>query len=328
MHPITLRNIVVAMDLKDLDLNLLLIFHHLLLERRVSVVAEKLGMTQPGVSNALKRLRLLVGDELFLRTSRGMEPTPYAARLAEPIGNALRTIHNSLNDVTKFDPASSTRKFTLGMSDIGEIHFLPKLMEALALCAPSVSISTVRNTMVNLQDEIEAGRVDLAIGLLPQLKSGYFQRTLFKQRYVCMFRNGHELDKPSLTVEEFTKADHVIVISGGTGHAIVEQTIEREGIKRNIRLTVPHFVAVGHILSTSNLIATVPERYAMECAVPFGLKYAKHPIALPEVAINVFWHAKYHKDPASQWMRGVIFDTFADGAKASDRYVDRSQTFN
>jgi DNA-binding transcriptional LysR family regulator len=313
------------MELNEVDLNLLLIFHHLLIERRVSAVAEKLGMTQPGVSNALKRLRLLLGDELFHRTSRGMEPTLYATRLAEPIGNALRTIHNSLNDVAKFDPARSTRKFTLGMSDIGEIHFLPKLMETLALCAPSVSISTVRNTMVNLQDEIEAGRVDLAIGLLPQLKSGYFQRSLFKQHYVCMFRKGHELDKQNLTVEEFAKADHVIVISGGTGHAIVEESIERAGIKRNIRLTVPHFVAVGHILSTSNLIATVPERYAMECAVPFGLKYVKHPVDLPEVGINVFWHAKFHKDPASQWMRGVIFDTFADGAKTADRYVDRVQ---
>ncbi|MDB5759818.1 MAG: LysR family transcriptional regulator [Burkholderia sp.] len=325
MYPITARNITAAMELKDVDLNLLLVFHHLLIERRVSVVAEKLGVTQPGVSNALKRLRLLLGDELFLRTSRGMEPTPYATQLAEPIGSALRTIHDSLNEVSTFDPATSTRKFTLGMSDIGEIHLLPRLMETLAVYAPSVSISTVRNTMVNLQDEIEAGRVDLAIGLLPQLKSGYFQRRLFKQRYVCMFRKGHALDKQGLTVEEFAQADHVIVISGGTGHAIVEQSIEREGIKRNIRLTVPHFVAVGHILSTSNMIATVPERYAMECAVPFGLKYAQHPVALPEVDINVFWHAKFHKDPASQWMRGIIFDTFANGAKAAERYVDRGQ---
>lgn len=325
MYPITPRNIAAVMELNDVDLNLLLIFHHLLLERRVSVVADKLGMTQPGVSNALRRLRLLLGDELFLRTSRGMEPTPYASRLAEPIGNALRTIHSSLNDVARFDPASSTRKFTLGMSDIGEIHLLPKLMEALALRAPSVSISTVRNTTANLQDEIEAGRVDLAIGLLPQLKSGYFQRRLFKQCYVCMFRKGHELDKPGLTAEAFAKADHVTVISGGTGHAIVEESIERAGIRRNIRLTVPHFVAVGHILSTSNLIATVPERYALECAVPFGLKYAKHPVALPEVDINVFWHAKFHKDPASQWLRDVIFDTFADGAKASERHVGRAR---
>ena len=110
MCSITVRNIAPAMDLKDVDLNLLLVFHHLLLERRVSAVAEKLGVTQPVVSNALKRRRHLLGDELFLRTSRGMEPTPYASRLAEPIAYALNTIHNSLNEVSRFDPASSTRK--------------------------------------------------------------------------------------------------------------------------------------------------------------------------------------------------------------------------
>jgi DNA-binding transcriptional LysR family regulator len=300
------------MNLKDVDLNLLLVFNHLLSERRVSAVAEKLGMTQPGVSNALKRLRLLLGDDLFLRTSRGMEPTPYATQLAEPIGYALSTIQNTLSQVSTFDPASSARKFTFGMTDIGEIYFLPKLMERLAAQAPGVTISTVRNTAVNLQDEMEAGHVDLAIGFLPQLKSGYFQRRLFKQRYVCLFRKGHALDKPTLTIEEFAAAEHAIVVADGTGHAKVDETIEGKGIRRRVRLTVPHFVALGHILSTTNMVATVPERYARECSVPFGLKYVTHPVALPEIGINVFWHAKYNKEPANQWLRGVVFDAFSD----------------
>lgn len=301
------------MELKDVDLNLLLVFNQLLAERRVSKVAEALGLTQPGVSNALKRLRLLLGDELFVRTARGMEPTPYALRLAEPIGYALSTIHDSLNEVAHFDPATSKRKFTLGMTDIGEMYFLPKLMEVLRRQAPGVTVSTVRNTSVNLQDEMEAGHVDLAIGLLPQLKSGYFQRRLFKQRYVCMFRKGHPLDKETLTVEEFRDADHVTVVASGTGHAVVDQSIERLGIRRNIGLTVPHFVAVGHILSNSSMIATVPERYAMACVQPFGLRYVTHPLALPEININVFWHAKFNKEPANKWLRGLIFDQFADG---------------
>jgi DNA-binding transcriptional LysR family regulator len=177
-----------------------------------------------------------------------------------------------------------------------------------------VTVSTIRNTAVNLQDEMDSGQIDLAVGLLPQLKSGYFQRRLFKQRYVCMFRKGHPLDKPSWTVEEFEQAAHVIVISGGTGHAIVDQSIERLGIKRNVQLTVPHFVAVGHILANSSMVATVPDRYAMKCVEPFGLKYVPHPLSLPEVGINVFWHAKFNKEPANQWMRTLIFDTFADGA--------------
>lgn len=300
------------MELKDIDLNLLLVFNQLLVERRVSRAAETLGMTQPGVSNALKRLRLLLGDELFVRTSRGMEPTPFALRMAEPIGYALSTIHQSLNDTAYFTPASAERRFTIVMSDIGETYFLPMLMQVLGEQAPGISISTVRNTAINLQDEMEAGKVDLAIGLLPQLKSGYFQRSLFTQRYVCMFRAGHALDKGSITREDFEGADHVAVISGGTGHAIADQSIERLGVVRRICVTVPHFVAVGHILASSTMIATVPERYAMACEKPFGLRWVPHPLALPEMNINLFWHAKYNKDAANQWLRRLIFDLFAD----------------
>jgi DNA-binding transcriptional LysR family regulator len=301
------------MELKNIDLNLLLVFHQLLAERRVSKVAETLGMTQPGVSNALKRLRLVLGDELFVRTAKGMEPTPYAAQLGEPIGYALSTIFDSLNEGVRFDPATSDRKFKIGMTDIGEVYFLPALMATLREQAPDVSISTVRNTAVNLQDQMEAGHIDLAIGLLPQLKSGYFQRKLFRQRYVCMFRQGHELDKESITVDEFKRAEHVVVVSSGTGHAIVDQSIERLEINRKVGLTVPHFVAVGHILSASSMIATVPERYAMACVKPFGLKYVTHPLSLPEVNINIFWHARFNKEPANQWLRRLIFDRFADG---------------
>lgn len=302
------------MELKDTDLNLLLVFHQLLLQRRVSKVAEALGMTQPGISNALKRLRLLLNDELFVRTTRGMEPTPYALTLAEPVGYALSTIHDALNDATRFDAATSTRRFKIAMTDIGEVYFMPRLMAALRVVAPGVTISSVRNATVNLQDEMEAGQVDLAIGLLPQLKSGYFQRNLFRQRYVCMFRAGHPLDKDGVTREEFEAADHVQVISGGSGHAIVDQTIERLGVRRNIVLTVPHFVAVGHILAASTMIATVPERFAMASTGPFGLRYLNHPIPVPEININLFWHARFNKDPANKWLRNLIFELFADGA--------------
>jgi DNA-binding transcriptional LysR family regulator len=317
MFDITISNTTAAMELKNLDLNLLLVFHQLLAERRVSKVAESLGMTQPGVSNALKRLRVVLGDELFVRTAKGMEPTPYAAQLSEPIGYALSTIFDSLNEGVRFDPTTSDRKFKIGMTDIGEVYFLPGLMAALREQAPDVTVSTVRNTAVNLQDEMEAGHIDMAIGLLPQLKSGYFQRNLFRQRYVCMFRKGHELDKASISVEEFERAEHVVVVSGGTGHAIVDQTIERLGINRRVSLTVPHFVAVGHILSASSMIATVPERYAMACVKPFGLKYVTHPLSLPEVSINIFWHARFNKEPANQWLRRLIFDRFADGGVIS-----------
>lgn len=307
------------MDLKDLDLNLLVVFNRLLMERSVSAAADKLGLTQPAVSNALKRLRVLLNDELFLRTTRGMEPTPYALQLAEPIAYALSTIQNTLSHQTVFDPATSDRRFTLAMTDLGEIELLPPLMDRLEALAPGVTVSTVRNSADRLRDDMEAGHVDLAIGLLPQLKTNFFQQRLFMQRYVCLFRRGHALDKRRVTRREFYEADHVVVVSAGTGHAKMDEIIESAEEKRRVRLLVPHFVAIGHILASTDMIATVPERYARRCAEPFGLRYVDHPVELPQIGINLFWHAKFHKEPGNQWLRQLIFELFSTSLNVPER---------
>jgi DNA-binding transcriptional LysR family regulator len=306
------------MELQDIDLNLLVLFNQLLVERRVSKVAENLGLSQPAVSNSLARLRKLLGDELFLRTPAGMEPTPYAEQLAESVTYALGMIHSALNERSTFDPSTSDRSFTVGMTDIGEIYFLPTLLKLLREKAPAVSFSTVRNTTANLKDELEAGKVDLAIGLLPQLKGGFFQRKLFRQRYVCLFRQGHRLDKKRISLDEFVAAEHLVVVSAGTGHGKVDELLKRSGIERQVRLTVPHFVSVGHILQASDLVATVPERLAQQIVEPFRLTFVGHPAKLPEVAINVFWHAKFHKAPANQWLRTLVFDTFGGGPESRE----------
>ena len=304
----------VRVELEEIDLNLLVVFKHLLTERSVSRVAQALQLTQPAVSNALARLRKLLGDELFLRTPQGMQPTPFAEQLAESVTYALGMIHGALNQRATFEPQASDREFVIGMTDIGEIYFLPKLMNHLRRHAPQVTVSTVRNTSASLRDDLEAGKVDLALGLLPQLKAGFFQRRLFKQRYVCLMRKGHRLDKKKITLAEFSAAQHLLVVSEGTGHGKVDEVLRRSGVERNVVLTVPHFVALGHILQAADLVATVPERLAQRMVEPFSLAAVPHPAKLPEVAINVFWHAKFHKSPANQWLRGVIFDLFADQA--------------
>ncbi|RTQ34862.1 LysR family transcriptional regulator [Variovorax gossypii] len=305
------------MELKDIDLNLLVIFQQLLVDRRVSKVASSLGLSQPGVSNALARLRKLTDDPLFLRTPNGMEPTPYAQQLAEPTARALQVIHAAINSKASFDPATSKRAFTVGMTDIGEIYFLPRLMKEIARVAPNVSLSTVRNTAVNLQDEMEAGHVNLAIGLLPQLKAGYFQRRLFRQHYVCMFRRDHPLDgRKKVSLDDFSAADHVVVVSDGTGHGKADEFLDRKKIMRKVVLTVPHYVAVGHILHDSDLVATVPERLAQALARPFELSYVRHPAKLPEIAINLFWHGRFHKDPAIAWLRSLIIGIYGEGGPA------------
>lgn len=300
------------MDLRDIDLNLLVVFNQLLLDRSVSTAAEKLGLTQPAVSNALKRLRAVLKDELFLRTSRGMEPTPYALHLAEPVIYALNALQAALTTRDSFDPKTSTRNFQLAMTDIGEMYFMPPLMVALSKMAPHVRVSTVRPNSGNLKEDMESSTVDLALGLLPNLQTGFFQRRLFHHQYVCVFRQGHPVAQSPMTLAQFTQLDHVGVVSANTGHGEVDGFLERAGIKRKVRLVVPHFIAVGHILQTTDLIATLPERFAQRCEAPFGLVSSPHPARIPDIAINLFWHAKFNRDPASLWMRQLLVELFAD----------------
>jgi len=304
------------MELHEIDLNLLVVFNQLLVERRVSKVADNLGVSQPAVSNSLAKLRKLFGDELFLRTPKGMEPTPYADQLAESVSYALAMIHSGVNQRTSFDPATERRSFTVGMTDIGEIVFLPELIARVKREAPGIALSTVRNAAINLRDELESGKVDMAIGLLPQLKAGFFQRRLFKQRYVCLMRRGHRLDKKRITLAEYAGAEHLVVVSAGTGHGKVDELLQRSGIERTVQLTVPHYVSVGHILQRSELITTVPEKLADRLLEPFSLAKVAHPAKLPEVAINAFWHAKYHRAPANRWLRSVVFELFGETADA------------
>jgi len=303
------------MELSDVDLNQLVLFQQLMVERRVSRVAENMGLTQPAVSNTLAKLRKQFGDELFVRTPAGMMPTPFAEQLAEPIGYALGMIHSGLNQHRAFDPATVKRAITVGMTDIGEIVFLPALVDRLSREAPGISLNTVRNSATNLRDDMEAGKVDLAIGPL-SLKAGFFQRRLFRQRYVCLFRKGHPVERKRLSLADFKAAEHLIVVSAGTGHGKVDELIRRAGIERIVRLTIPHFVSVGHILQRTDLVATVTERLAESLAEPFGLTYRPHPVELPEVAINVFWHGKVHRSPAHQWLRTIVFELFGDDGAA------------
>jgi DNA-binding transcriptional LysR family regulator len=277
-------------------------------------VATVLGMSQPAVSSALGRLRASLGDALFLRTQGGMVPTPYALQLAEPVATALDGLQQALQVRASFDPATSERRFTLAMTDVGEMYFLPVLMDALAQSAPSVTLKVVAVTSASLGEDMATGRTDLALGLLPQLQAGFFQQALFRQPYVCLMREGHPLaQSEELTLPDFAAASHVRVIAAGTGHGRVDEALERQGLQRRIRLTVPHYVALGDVLSHSDLIATVPERFAQRVIRPFALTTRALPLAVDGSGIHQFWHARLHKDPGHQWLRMLVAQCFGDG---------------
>lgn len=299
------------MNLADVDLNLLVVFDRLLHERSVSRSAVSLGLSQPAVSNALRRLRDLLGDELFLRTPAGMAPTPYAMQLAQPVAQALQTLHAALNVRASFDAETSNRCFTVAMTDVGETYFLPVLMDLLAQQAPSVTLRCVSVTTPDLRDTMSSGGVDLALGSLPQMPAGFYQQALFRQRYVLLMRQSHPLaDAAHINASLYRQARHVRVEAHGTAHHQVEEALAQRGIRRQVCLSVPHYVALGHVLCSTDLVATVPERFADRVTEPLGL--VARPLAwrLPVSIIGQYWHAHLHRDPGHRWLRDLMVRYF------------------
>lgn len=298
--------------LSEIDINLLVVFDLLYQEQNTQRVALRLGLTQPAVSHALKRLRKLLGDELFERTSRGLMPTPLASRLHPPVAQSLARLQEALNRPDDFDPAVSERTFNIAMTDIGEIVFLPRLLQRLAEEAPGIRLSTVRSQHDDLKRDMEDGRVDLAIGLIPQLGAGFYQQGLFVQRYVCLMRRDHPLAAGDFGLDAFVAARHAVVVARGTGHGIVEESLARAGVTRPVRLELPHFAAVPYIISHTDLVVTVTDKLAEVTRERFALTMREHPLPFPEIPIKVFWHRRFHQDAGNRWLRGLLFAMFAE----------------
>ncbi|WP_306397716.1 LysR family transcriptional regulator [Telluria beijingensis] len=296
----------------DIDLNLLSVFQEVYRERQISSAARRLGLSQSAVSNALARLRRSFGDELFVRTASGMQPTPLASQMAEPIGAAMAQVALALNQRSRFEPATSNRRFVLAMTDVGEVYFMPALIERCRQLAPQVEISSVRVGMLSLKEEMEGGRVDLAVGPFEDVSEALYQRHLFRQPFVAMFRKGHPLAKGELTLERFAQAEHLLVDAVDSPYDRVNAALAKAGVKQGSRFRVPHFTAVPYIVSTSDLVVTVPQKLAERAAVPFGLAWATPPLDLPPLQTNIFWHRRFSQDPGNQWLRGLLAEVFAE----------------
>jgi DNA-binding transcriptional LysR family regulator len=296
----------------SIDLNLLSVFQEVYRERQISAAARRLGLTQSAVSNALARLRRTFGDELFVRTAHGMQPTPLAQQMAEPIGAAMAQVALALSQRSRFDPATSGRRFTLAMTDVGEVYFMPVLIECCRSGAPNVEIASIRANGLTLKDDMETGRVDLAIGAFEDVSEALYHRALFRQHFVSMFRKDHPLAKGKVDLARFVAAPHLIVDAAQSPYDRINALLDKAGVTAGARFRVPHFTAVPYIVSTSELVVTVPQKLAESAAGPFGLKWIAPPLALPTLQTNVFWHRRFNHDPGIQWLRGLIADVFAE----------------
>lgn len=300
------------MNLRELDLNLLLVFHEVFRERQISAAAKRLRLTQSAVSNALARLRRSLGDELFVRTSDGMQPTPYAESMAGPVAEALSHVERALRPEAAFDPAVSRRRFTLAMTDVGETYFMPRLIDACAGVAPGVALDTVRAGTTDLRVALEAGRVDLAIGAFDDAPEVLVQRRLFRQHCVSLYRRGHALGEGEHTLSRLAAARHLRVSSMESPYDGINQALEQAGIAIDGGFSVPHFAAVPFILAGTDLVATVPLKLAERAAGPFDLAYSDSPLPLPVLQTNMFWHRRYHQDEGGRWLRALVAGLFAE----------------
>jgi len=302
--------------LKNIDLKLVSLIGELNRTKSVSAAAQKLALSQSTVSMALARLRKHFDDPLFVRTSIGMEPTPRGAELIEVMKSAEFYLHQALEHRSVFDPQTSTHVFQVCSTDIAQLTLLPALLKRLRCSGPSMSV-TLRSISDRTHTQLESGEVDLAVGFIPPKGAGFCSQRLFQDRFVCAMRSDHPRVNGTLTVEQFEAESHVAVITSGTGHSIVEETLDAKRIRREVGLRVPSFIGMGPILANTDLIAMLPEQLGTFFAQAGRVKLVEVPFEIPSYHIYQLWHERMRHDPANRWFRKVIAELFMNKKEAA-----------
>jgi DNA-binding transcriptional LysR family regulator len=299
---------------KRLDLNLLPIAVVLYEERSVGKAATRLGMSQPAVSSALARLRNAFDDPLFVRTAHGMEPTPRAQALITPARDVLARVDRDVLSGMAFNPATANATVAIALSDVGEMVFLPRILETLQQLAPQASVRSVSLPPSQLREGMEKGEVDLAVGYFPDLeKSNFFQQRLFTHHFCCLMRADHPVTNKRLSLKQFLDLRHVAVHAEGRSQELFERFLLRKKLRRKIVLVTPHFMSLPMIIAKSDLVATVPHAIGMFFSRPSAnIKTVLPPfLDLPQIVVKQHWHRKSHYDARNQWLRGVMTKLFS-----------------
>lgn len=305
--------------MKQFDLNLLRVAVALYDARSVSRAAQQLGMSQPAVSAALARLRRAFSDPLFVKTGQGMSPTARTHALVAGAREALARIATDVLADTAFDPATTRDTFTLALSDVGEMVFLPRILDSVRRLAPGAAIRSVAPAPTQLEHGLESGEIDLAIGYFPDLKSGaYFQQRLLTHRFVCLLRADHPIRGPRLSLDQFLALGHAVVRAEGRSQEIFEKHLARRRIARRIVLSTPHFMSIPTIIAKTDLIVTLPHAIGLFFAQAGArIRIVEPPLAIPRIDLRQHWHRHYHHDARNRWLRRLVATLFND---ASDEW--------
>jgi DNA-binding transcriptional LysR family regulator len=311
------------MDIRTVDLNLLPVLDALLRHCSVTVAARELDMSQSAFSSALGRLRALLGDQLFVRTGRGMLPTARAAQLAGPVAAILDQVRDGVLAAGGFAPAQSHRRFALCLSDVGGYVLWPRIVRAVRAQAPQVGLQLRVLPEAGLPAALENGEADLAVGAYPGLPASLFQRRLHDRDYVCVVRTGHPLaaskrngSTRAMTLKQFASASHVVVRLASGIQDRIDQQLAARGLRRERVLEMPSYLMLPPLLESGDELAVMPGQLADAFCRHGRLVALRPPLALPASTIRMHWHRRFHEDVANVWLRGVIAAEFGDGGSA------------
>ena len=305
------------LNFRTLDLNLLRVFNEVMTERSLTRAAAKLSLTQPAVSNALRRLREALGDDLLRRSGQGLVPTPHALALWPTVQEALRQLQETLTP-SAFDPAQASTTFVMAMADATAAELMPGLIKAMDQQAPRISVRVVPLTTRDPRRLLEQDQAGLVIGYFPavlasltaQAQAGetpaYHHQRLYDSQYVCVMRRGHPLADTPLTLQAYCAARHLLVSFSGRPYGFIDEALASLGRQRQVVLTVNQFFTAGRVVATSDLLTVLPRHFLSVTGIAETLVVHELPFKVPPIHVDMLWHRRLEHQSAHEWLRGVL----------------------
>ncbi len=304
-------------NFRTLDLNLLRVFDEVMAERSLTRAARNLSLTQPAVSNALRRLRDTLGDELVQRSGQAMAPTPRALAIWPSVREALQQLQESLTP-SEFVPATASTTFVLAMADATAAELIPGLVETLELEAPGVSVRVVPLTTRDPRRLLDEESCDLAVGHFPSVLADITARAqsgeampfnhlrLYDGEYVCVMRTGHPLASGPLTLNRFCAARHMLVSFSGRPYGFIDESLASLGRERKVVLTVNQFFTAGRVVANSNLLTVLPRHFVRVTGIAEQLVLRPLPFDVSPVHVDAVWHRRAQQHSGHVWLRQAL----------------------
>jgi DNA-binding transcriptional LysR family regulator len=293
-----------------LDLNLLVVLDAIEAEGGVSRAAAKLNLTQPAISHALARLRRALDDPLFFRQGRALVPTPLTRSLIAPLRRSLAGLRALIGAAGRFEPRETAARFTVAMRDPVELLVLPSLMRRIAAEAPGIDLRAVQAPRRSLEAALAAGALDLALDVSLPLGEAVRRRRLAADALVVVMRPRHPALRAGLTLETYLRQEHVMVTQRRKGPGLEDLALSEQGLTRRVRLRCRNYGAAFRVVSESDLLLTMPERYVAALNRGFGNRILPLPLAAPTLDLYLYWHEAVDRDAANAWLRERVVEGF------------------